>query len=52
MNRSAIAKVTAVGVFAVLILAGAVGVYFYTLAPTGPINTTSSLQTSRKGTAK
>ena len=45
MNRSAIAKVTAVGVLAVLILAGAVGIYFYTLAPTNPI-TSTSIQTS------
>jgi len=33
MKRSALAKVTAIAVLAVLILAGAVGIYFYTLAP-------------------
>jgi hypothetical protein len=45
-TRSAIAKVTAVGVLAVLILAGAVGIYFYTMAPAGPTITSTSVQTS------
>jgi hypothetical protein len=42
LTRSAIAKVTAVGVLAVLILAGAVGIYFYTMAPAGTVSTTIS----------
>jgi len=46
MNRSAITKVTAVGVLAVLILAGAVGVYFYTLAPPGTQSTSTSVGSS------
>jgi hypothetical protein len=46
MNRSAIAKVTAIGVLAVLILAGAVGIYFYTTAPSGTTLTSTSLQSS------
>ena len=41
MKRSAVAKVTAVAALAVLILAGAAGIYFYTLAPASPITSTS-----------
>lgn len=44
-RRSAIAKVTAVAVLAVLILAGAVGIYFYTLAPS-TVSTSSSVTSS------
>jgi hypothetical protein len=50
MNRSAIAKVTAVGVLAVLILAGAVGIYFYTMAPAAPPTTSTTLQTGSSTT--
>lgn len=46
MKRNAIAKVTAVAALAVLILAGAVGIYYYTLAPVGSSSTSNSLQTS------
>jgi hypothetical protein len=35
-RRSAVAKATAVGVLAVLIIAGAVGIYYYTSAPATP----------------
>ncbi len=47
MNRSAVAKVTAVGVLAVLVLAGAVGIYYFTL---GPNSTTSSSSASSSST--
>lgn len=46
-KRSAIAKGTAVGALAVVILAGAVGIYYYTMAPaTTPTSTTSSVSSS------
>jgi len=48
MKRSALAKVTAVAVLAVLILAGAVGIYFYTLAPVN--NTSTSVVSSSAST--
>ena len=35
VKRSAVAKATAVGVLAVLVIAGAVGIYYYTAAPAG-----------------
>jgi hypothetical protein len=53
LKRSAIAKVAAVGVLAVLIAAGAVGIYFYTSAPafTGTsTSTSSSSQTNTNST--
>jgi len=54
MKRIAVAKVTAVSALAALILAGAAGIYFYTLAPASPSNpstvgsssTSSASQTS------
>jgi hypothetical protein len=46
VNRSAIAKVTAVGVMAVLIAAGAVGIYFYTAAPTTTFTSSSTSRTT------
>ena len=47
MKRSAIAKGTAVGAVAVLVLAGAVGIYYYTMSPTtSNISTTSSTTAS------
>jgi hypothetical protein len=42
VNRSGAAKVTAIAVVAVLVAAGAVGIYFYTAAPAGPVTTSSS----------
>jgi hypothetical protein len=51
VNRSAIAKVTAVGVLAVLILAGAVGIYFYTMAPSGTITSTNTISSSLSSTS-
>jgi len=45
MKRSAVAKVTAIAAMAVLILAGAVGIYFYTLAPSN-VRTSSSVLSS------
>jgi hypothetical protein len=52
IRRSAIAKVAAVGVLAVLIMAGAVGVYFYTQAPVGftTTSTSASVSTSEANT--
>ena len=47
-RRSAVAKVTAVGVLAVLIAAGAVGIYFYTAAP-GTLPTLSTTTASTSG---
>ena len=49
MKRSAVAKVTAVAALAVLILAGAVGIYYYTLAPAG--TSTSSVQSSSQSSS-
>ncbi len=46
MKRSAVAKVTAVAALAVLILAGAVGIYYYTLAPASPPSTSVTSNTS------
>ncbi len=45
-KRSAIAKGTAVAVLAVLVLAGAVGIYYYTLAPSTNTLTTSGTSSS------
>jgi len=54
MKRSALAKVTAVAALAVLILAGAVGIYFYTLAPVSTsstsIGSSSASSTSQTST--
>lgn len=63
-KRRAVAKVTAIAALAVLILAGAVGIYYYTLAPVGTPSTsvtsnstntsqtvTNSSQTSEAGPA-
>lgn len=55
VNRSAVAKATAVGVLAVLVLAGAVGIYYYTMAPSSTPSTTitssggSSVTSSQTG---
>ena len=55
MKRSAVAKVTAVGALAVLILAGAVGIYFYTMAPPNGstsirvMSSSTSISTSNSG---
>jgi len=48
VKRSAVARITIVAVLAVLIMAGAVGIYYYTSAPPGTNTntTTSSSQTS------
>ncbi len=48
VKRSAIAKGTAVAALAVLVLAGAVGLFYYTMAPTPPNrgSSTSSTTTS------
>ena len=45
INRVAIAKGSAVAVLALLVVAGAVGLYYYTAAP-GPATSTSSIGTS------
>ncbi len=45
VNRKAIAKVSALAVMALLIAGGAVGIYFYTAAPSN-ISTTSSTHAS------
>lgn len=56
VKRSAVAKVTAIAALAVLILAGAVGIYYYTLAPVSTpstsvsSNTTSTSQTAANST--
>jgi hypothetical protein len=42
VKRSAVAKATAVGVLAVLVIAGAVGIYYYTSAPVSTQSTTGS----------
>jgi hypothetical protein len=46
IKRSAVAKATAVGVLAVLIIAGAVGIYYYTSAPATTTSNTASSTTS------
>lgn len=46
MKRTAIAKVTAVGALAVLVLAGAVGIYYYTMAPKGNSTPSGSVTSS------
>jgi hypothetical protein len=46
VKRSAIAKGTAVAALAVLILAGAVGLFYYTMAPSSSSTTTSSTVSS------
>jgi hypothetical protein len=46
IKRNAIAKVTAIGVLAVLILAGAVGIYFYTMPSTTTTGSTTSIGSS------
>jgi hypothetical protein len=46
VKRSAVAKATAIGVLAVLIIAGAVGIYYYTAAPA----TTTSVASSSSST--
>ncbi|MDA4117560.1 MAG: hypothetical protein OK455_04370 [Thaumarchaeota archaeon] len=46
MKRNAVAKVTAVGVLAVLIVGGALGIYFYTSAPSHGLTATNSSTTS------
>lgn len=46
IKRNAIAKVTAIGVLAVLILAGAVGIYFYTMPSTTSPGSTTSIGSS------
>ena len=51
MKRSAVAKVTAVAALAVLILAGAVGVYYYTLAPAGGPTISSTAESSASATS-
>jgi hypothetical protein len=51
VKRSAIAKGTAIGVLAVLILAGAVGIYYYTLAPAGTTSTSTSQATTASSSA-
>lgn len=50
VNRSAIAKITAVGVMAVLIAAGAIGIYFYTSAPATTFTSTASSTNSSSST--
>ncbi len=53
VKRSAIAKGTAIGVLVVLVLAGAVGIYYYTLAPAGtPSTSTSQVTTSSNSTSQ
>lgn len=42
VKRSAVAKGTAIAVLAVLIIAGAVGIYYYTMAPSTSTTTASS----------
>jgi hypothetical protein len=51
MKRSAVAKVTAVAALAVLILAGAVGIYYYTLAPVGSSSGSSTVSSSASSSA-
>jgi len=51
MKRSGLAKVTAVAALAVLILAGAVGIYYYTLAPAGSSTTTSLSSSTTSNTS-
>jgi hypothetical protein len=50
MKRSGVAKVTAIAALAVLILAGAVGIYYYTLAPAGSATTSSTVSSSASNT--
>jgi hypothetical protein len=52
MKRNAIAKVTAVAVLAVLIVGGAVGIYFYTSAPSTNPTTTASSSTASSSTSQ
>jgi hypothetical protein len=42
VKRSAVAKATAIGVLAVLVIAGAVGIYYYTSAPASTSSATTS----------
>jgi hypothetical protein len=51
IKRNAIAKVTAIGVLAVLILAGAVGIYFYTMPSTTTTGSTTSIGSSSTATS-
>ena len=51
MKRSAVAKVTAIAALAVLILAGGVGIYFYTLAPSNGSTSSSVLSSSKSSTS-
>jgi hypothetical protein len=46
VNRSAIAKVAAISVMAVLIAAGAIGIYFYTAPVTNTFTSTASTTTT------
>lgn len=46
MKRSAVAKVAVVGVLAVLVVAGAVGIYFYTTTPTTTNSSTNNTTSS------
>jgi len=50
IKRSAIAKGTAVAVLAVLILGGAVGIYYYSMAPTPVTSTSTSASNSTSAT--
>jgi hypothetical protein len=50
VTRKGIGKVSAIAVLAVLLVGGAVGVYFYTAAPTNNGSTTGSVVTSTSGT--
>jgi hypothetical protein len=49
-KRTAVAKVVAVAVMAVLISAGAIGIYFYTSAPTNNFTSTSTNTSSTSTT--
>ena len=51
MKRNAIAKAGAIAVLAVLVVGGAVGLYFYTSAPSSPNLSTSSTSSTRSGTS-
>lgn len=52
MKRSAIAKATAIGALAVLILAGAVGIYYYTQAPSNNQTTTHTSSAASSSTTQ